>query len=205
MFNKKSLSMARLLTKVLNSVDEMSAAKDCRGSGLEAYDDFREEMITWIQKIADDYGCVAGPDEDGNPFVATEDEFNAYRRWVKHMDEKDIKATGYGDWILARLLSCVKEPLMISTPDLIMELAHDLIAWHIKSDEINSWIKYNGSEDMVIACYSNENTNNRDMFDIFVEYIRTAENLDIDDVLKACATLIKDRYNQDEIKAFFAS
>lgn len=205
MFNKKSLSMARLLTKVLNSVDEMSAAKDCRGNGLEAYDDFREEMITWIQKIADDYGCVASPDEDGNPFVATEDEFKAYRRWVKHMDEKDVKTTGYGDWILARLLSCVKEPFMISTPDLIMELAHDLIARHIKSDKINSWIKYNGSEIMVVTYQSREGSSNQDMFDIFVEYIRTAENLDIDDVLKACATLIKNKYDSNEIKAFFAS
>lgn len=205
MFNKKSLSMARLLTKVLNDVDTMSRAKDCRGNLLEAYDDFRSEMILCVQKVAEEYGCVASPDEDGNPFVATEDEFKTYRRWVKHMDEKDVKTTGYGDWILARLLSHVKEPLMISTPDLIMELAHDLIAWHIKSDAINLWIKYNGSETMIVTYQSREGSSNQDMFDIFVEYIRTAENLDIDDVLKACATLIKDKYNEAEIKAFFAS
>lgn len=205
MFNKKSLSMARLLTKVLDEMDLMSNAKDCRGNSLEAYDDFREEAIEWVQKVAEKYGCVAGLDEDGNTFAATEDEFNTYRRWVKCMDEKGITATGYGDWILARLLSHVKEPLMISTPDLIMELAHDLIAWHIKRDEINSWIKYHRNEDMIIAYYSNSRPADQDMFDMFVEYIRAAEDLDIDNVLEACATLIGYGHNQDEIKRFFAS
>lgn len=178
---------AKLLNRLVLVRDELNRAQDYDGTPLDKTDDLDQDLLETIAEMADRYDCVAFPDADGNGVVATKENYGEYKLLA------DTKGIGYGDWLMTCLTAVTEDTDM----QRLMDLVHDFIVWHIDYKEIKSWLYEASNDEMFkIYCWDSIHTYR----EAFIRYVKTREP-DVDELLKACAMLVKN-YVKDTDKYF---
>lgn len=190
MINEQEQKMARMINGLIRYRDESNEAIDGTREQIDDEGNFDDELLEFIQELAQRNNVTCVLDSMSTPFAMTSEEQERLNKWLEENNENEWYWTCYFMHELRRLCNGRSADCFLSN---LLNVAHDMILMEIKNPVKSGWIYKE------LVGYNLPHTGNvlNDVCTIICD-----DDSDVDCMLEACRILIV-YYVGKDIDKFF--